>query len=124
MDYIFDNERPIYIQLVEIIRIEIVSGKFQKGQKIPSVRELALIMKVNPNTMQKALVELENENLIYTERTNGKYVTEDEKLIEKVKKELAQEKVNNYLNSMKNIGINYDSAVRYLQELGGKDGIS
>lgn len=124
MDYIFDNDRPIYIQLVELIRIEIVSGKFKKGQKIPSVRELALIMKVNPNTMQKALVELENENLIYTERTNGKYVTEDEKLIEKVKKELAQEKVNNYLNSMKNIGINYDSAVRYLQELGGKDGIS
>ena len=123
MEYIFDNERPIYIQLVEMIRIEIVSGKFKKGQKIPSVRELALIMKVNPNTMQKALVELENEQLIYTERTNGKYVTEDEELIEKVKKELAKEIVNNYLNSMKNIGIDYDSAVKYLQE-GGKNGIS
>ena len=122
MNYIFDNERPIYIQLVEMIRIDIVSGKFKKGQKLPSVRELALIMKVNPNTMQKALVELENENLIYTERTNGKYVTEDEKLIEKVKKELAQEKVNNYLNSMKSIGINYEDALSYLQELGGKDG--
>ena len=72
MNYIFDNERPIYIQLVEIIRIEIVSGKFKKGQRMPSVRELALIMKVNPNTMQKALAELENEQLIYTERTNGK----------------------------------------------------
>ncbi len=80
MNYIFDNERPIYIQLVEIIRIEIVSGKFKKGQRMPSVRELALIMKVNPNTMQKALAELENEQLIYTERTNGKYVTEDEGL--------------------------------------------
>lgn len=124
MEYIFDNERPIYIQLVELIRIDIVSGKFQKGQKIPSVRELALIMKVNPNTMQKALVELENEKLIYTERTNGKYVTEDEELIEKVKKELAQEKVNNYLNSMNNIGISYDLAIKYLQELGGKNGIS
>jgi len=124
MDYVFDNERPIYIQLVEIIRIDIVSGKFKKGQKLPSVRELALMMKVNPNTMQKALVELEDEKLIYTERTNGKYVTQDEKLIEEVKKELAQEKVNNYLNSMKSIGISYDSAVRYLQELGGKDGIS
>ena len=85
MNYIFDNERPIYIQLVEIIRIEIVSGKFKKGQRMPSVRELALIMKVNPNTMQKALAELENEQLIYTERTNGKYVTEDEELIEKIK---------------------------------------
>ena len=123
MDYIFDNERPIYIQLVEIIRIEIVSGKFKKGQKIPSVRELALIMKVNPNTMQKALVELENEKLIYTERTNGKYVTEDEELIETVKRKLAKEIVNNYLNSMKNIGIDYNSAVKYLQE-GGNDGIS
>ena len=124
MDYCFDNERPIYIQLVEIIRTQIVSGKYKKGQKLPSVRELALIMKVNPNTMQKALVELENEKLIYTERTNGKYVTEDEKLIEKAKKELAKEKVNNYLNSMENIGIHYNLAVKYLQELGGKDGIS
>ena len=120
MVYVFDNERPIYIQLVEMIRIDIVSGKFKKGQKLPSVRELALMMKVNPNTMQKALVELEDEKLIYTERTNGKYVTKDEKLIEKIKKQLAQEKVNNYLNSMKNIGISYESAVKYLQELGGQ----
>ena len=124
MNYIFDNERPIYIQLVEMIRIEIVSGKFQRGQKLPSVRELALMMKVNPNTMQKALVELEDEKLIYTERTNGKYVTEDEKRIEEIKKQLAQEKVNNYLNSMKNIGISYELAVSYLQELGGQNGVS
>lgn len=122
MNYIFDNERPIYIQLVEIIRIEIVSGKFKKGQRMPSVRELALIMKVNPNTMQKALAELENEQLIYTERTNGKYVTEDEELIEKIKRKLAKEIIDNYLNNMKKIGIDYDSAVKYLQE-GGKDGI-
>ena len=107
-----------------MIRIDIVSGKFKKGQKLPSVRELALIMKVNPNTMQKALAELENEKLIYTERTNGKFVTEDEKMIEKTKKQLAQEKVNNYLNSMESIGISYESAVKYLQELGGKNGIS
>ena len=124
MEYVFDNERPIYIQLVEMIRIDIISGKYQKGQKLPSVRELALIMKVNPNTMQKALVELEDEKLIYTERTNGKYVTEDEILIEKIKKQLAQEKVDNYLNSMKNIGISYELAIKYLQELGGQNGTS
>ena len=124
MEFNFDNERPIYIQLVELIRIRIVSGEFQRGQKIPSVRELALAMKVNPNTMQKALVELEDEKLIYTERTNGKYVTEDEKLIEKVKNELAKEKVKNYINSMNSIGISFDEAVKYLQELGGKNGIS
>lgn len=120
MEYIFDNERPIYIQLVEIIRTKIVSGSLKKGERLPSVRELALTMKVNPNTMQKALVELENEGLVYTERTNGKFVTEDEDLIEKVKKELAKEKVNTYLNSMKNIGISFEEAINYLQELGGK----
>lgn len=124
MEYNFDNERPIYIQLVELIRVDIVSGKYEKGQKLPSVRELALTMKVNPNTMQKALVELENEKLIYTERTNGKYVTEDLKLINKLKNELALEKVAKYLKSMNSIGIDYDSAVKYLQEFGGKNGIS
>ena len=123
MNYIFDNERPIYIQLVEIIRIEIVSGKFKKGQRMPSVRELALIMKVNPNTMQKALAELENEQLIYTERTNGKYVTEDEELIEKIKRKLAKEIIDNYLNNMKKIGIDYNSAVKYLQEGGDRKSV-
>lgn len=124
MEFNFDNERPIYIQLVELIRVEIVSGKFKKGERIPSVRELALMMKVNPNTMQKALNELENQKLIYTERTNGKFVTEDEELIENIKKELAKEKVNNYLDSMNSIGISFEESLKYLQELGGKNGIS
>ena len=119
MDHIFDNERPIYIQLVEKIRLEIISGKLKSGERIPSVRELALTARVNPNTMQKALVELENEGLVYTERTNGKFVTDNKELIEKIKKELAKEKVNNYLNDMKNIGISYEDAIKYLQELGG-----
>lgn len=120
MEYIFDNDRPIYIQLVEKIKIKIVSGKLKPGERLPSVRELALIARVNPNTMQKALVELENDELIYTERTNGKFVTLNNKLIEKMKKELAKEKVNNYLNDMKNIGITYEESISYLQELGGK----
>ena len=119
VDYIFDNERPIYIQLVERLRIEIVSGKLKSGERLPSVRELALTTRVNPNTMQKALVELESEGLVYTERTNGKFVTDNQELIEKIKKELAEEKVNNYINDMKNIGITYEEAIIYLQELGG-----
>ena len=119
VDYIFNNERPIYVQLVENIRIQIISGKLNPGERLLSVRELALMVKVNPNTMQKALAELENEGLVYTERTNGKFVTTNIELIEKVKKELAEEKVNNYLNDMKNIGITYEEAIMYLQELGG-----
>ena len=120
MDYIFNNDRPIYIQLVETIRVQIVSGMLKSGERLPSVRELALTVKVNPNTMQKALAELEDEGLVYTERTNGKFVTTNKELIEKVKKQLAEEKVNNYLNDMENIGISYDEALTYLQELGGR----
>ena len=118
MDYIFDNERPIYVQLVEKLRLEIVSGKLKIGERLPSVRELALTARVNPNTMQKALAELEEQGLIYTERTNGKFVTENKELIEKIKKELAEEKVNNYIKDMKNIGITYEESIQYLQELG------
>lgn len=121
MDYIFDNERPIYVQLVEKLRTEIISGKLKNGERIPSVRELALTTRVNPNTMQKALAELENEGLIYTERTNGKFVTDNKELIEKVKRELAEEKVNNYINDMKNIGITFEESIQYLQELGRKE---
>jgi len=115
VDYIFDNNRPIYIQLVEMLRIKIISGKLKSGERIPSVRELALTAKVNPNTMQKALAELEAEGLVYTERTNGKFVTNNQELIEKIKIELAKEKVNNFLNDMSNIGISYEEAIKYLQ---------
>ena len=121
MEYIFDNDRPIYIQLVEKLRLEIISNKLKPGERIPSVRELALEARVNPNTMQKALAEVENEGLIYTERTNGKFVTTNIKLIEKMKKQMAKEKVNNYLQDMKNIGISYKDAIKYLQELGGDE---
>ena len=66
----FENNIPIYIQLVEQLKIDIISGKLKPGDRLPSVREFALNLKVNPNTMQKALAELEEEKLIYTERTN------------------------------------------------------
>ena len=118
--YIFDDERPIYIQLVEMLRIQIVSGELKKGERIPSVRELALTARVNPNTMQKALTELENEGLLYTERTNGKFVTNNDELIEEIKRKLAKEKVENYLEGMKNIGFGKEEAIHCLQELGGK----
>lgn len=120
VDYNFDNDRPIYIQIVEKLRVEIISGKFKPGERLPSVRELALTIKVNPNTMQKALVELEDEKLVYTERTNGKFVTQDDKLINSIRKKLAKEQVNKFLVNMQNIGITRKEALVYLQELGGE----
>lgn len=83
----FNNNIPIYVQLIEQLKTYIISGQIKPGEKLPSVRDLALKTKVNPNTMQKALVELEEIDLIYTERTNGKYVTENENTIKKLKQE-------------------------------------
>jgi len=88
MEFTFENNIPIYIQLLDYMKIYLISGVFKCGDKLPSVREFATTFKVNPNTMQKALAELESMNLIYTERTNGKYVTKDEKMIEKLKDEI------------------------------------
>ena len=119
MNFIFDNDRPIYIQLVEQLKEYIVAGKFKAGEKLPSVRDFAMQIKVNPNTIQKALAEIENQKLIYTERTNGKFVTENEELIENVKKELANQKVQKYFQDMNKLGIDKEDAIAYLQELGG-----
>lgn len=120
MEFIFDNDRPIYLQLVEYLKLYIVSGKLQPGEKLLSVREFALQIKVNPNTVQKALGELELEGLIYTERTNGKFVTKNYELIEKIKQQLAIEKVTKYFSDMEKLGINNKEAIKYLQKIGGE----
>lgn len=105
MDTVFNNSVPIYLQIVSEIKKQIVSGKLIPGERIPSVRELALTYKVNPNTMQKALIELEENGLIKTERTNGKFVTEDENIINKIKNDYADNLTQNYLSEMISLGI-------------------
>lgn len=115
----FDNNIPIYIQLVEEIKIDIISGKITSGERLPSVREFAMQMKVNPNTMQKALQELEELKLIYTERTNGKFVTEDKKLIDKFKKQHAENLSKKYFQNMESIGFTKEEAIKYLETIGG-----
>ncbi len=115
MEYTFDNNIPIYIQLLEYLRIYLISGVFKSGERLPSVREFADTFKVNPNTMQKALSELESMKLIYTERTNGKYVTKDIKLIEKLKDEYAITLARSYFNGMKKIGLGKADSIKYLE---------
>lgn len=116
MNWIFDNDRPIYIQLVEQLKIFIVTGAYKSGEKIPSVRELALETKVNPNTMQKALLELENCGVIYTQRTSGKYVTEDKNLIEKLRKDIAKQNLYNFLDVMKKLEYKKEEIIQFLEE--------
>ena len=122
MNYKFDNERPIYIQLVELIKLDIISGKIKSGSKLSSVRDFAQDIKVNPNTMQKALMELEREGLIYTERTNGKYVSSDISLINKYKEEYAASLTEEYINKMINLGYNKEEVNKYIMKKGEKYG--
>ena len=115
MEFTFDNNIPIYIQVLEYMKIYLISGVFKCGEKLPSVREFSTTFKVNPNTMQKALAELESMNLIYTERTNGKYVTNDIKLIDKLKDEYAITLAKSYFEGMKRIGLGKADSIKYIE---------
>lgn len=119
MEFEFDSKTPIYIQIIEQIKTDIISGKIGAGERLPSVREIAFNLKVNPNTVQKALSDLESAGLIYTERTNGKFVTQDLALIEKYKKEYADRLAERFLENMKIIGYEKDEVLDYLKRFGG-----
>lgn len=119
MKFIFDNDRPIYIQLVEQLQLQIISGNIPLGEKLLSVRELAGKLQVNPNTVQRALSELEDQKLIYTQRTNGKFVTTDKKLIDRYKEKYAQEKANSFFENMEELGFSKKEAISYLEKIGG-----
>lgn len=100
----FQSNIPIYIQLMDIIKMQIVSGKLKPGDRLSSVRDLAMEYGVNPNTVQKALGELEWENLVFTVRTTGRFVTEDEELIHGLRKELAEMRISEFFSELKKLG--------------------
>lgn len=104
MAWELSSDRPIYAQLVERIQMEIVAGYYPPGGKLPSVRELASVAAVNPNTMQKAFAELERCGLIVTQRTNGRTVTEDTEKINEIRQTLADEHVTDFFGKMKELG--------------------
>lgn len=104
MSWELKGDRPVYAQLVEIIGQKIIKNEFPPDSKLPSVRDLAAMAEVNPNTMQKALVELETEGLISSVRTTGKYVTDDVGLIENYKRKLAVKELGTFVKKMKDLG--------------------
>jgi len=114
VEWTFDDKRPIYLQVIEQIEMDILKGKYAPGDSIPSVRELASIAGVNPNTMQKALAKLEDKGLVTTHRTAGRRLTEDENIIKGLKKEAINRNVENYFTSMDNIGISNEEAVEVI----------
>ncbi len=116
MAWNLDSDRPIFIQILERIRIDVISGKYQPGEKLPSVRELAAEAAVNPNTMQRAFAELERTGLVYAKRTSGRFITEDQEMIETVKSEIAKEKIRLFLDSMKELGYEKDQTLTLMRQ--------
>lgn len=104
MAWELNSDRPIYTQILEIIQLRIVTGIYQPGEKMPSVRELAAEAGVNPNTMQKALSELERSGIVTAQRTSGRVVTKDREMIEETRNQLAREKISEFLGKMKELG--------------------
>ena len=116
MPWNLDSSRPIYLQIIERVQMDIITGRYQPGDKLPSVRDLAQEAAVNPNTMQKALSELERSGLIYSQRTSGRFITEDKDLIHQMKKELAAAEVSAFVVHMKQLGITPEEIRQLLAE--------
>ena len=116
MPWNLDSSRPIYLQIIERVQMDIITGRYQPGDKLPSVRDLAQEAAVNPNTMQKELSELERSGLIYSQRTSGRFITEDKELIHQMKKELAAAEVSAFVAHMKQLGITPEEIRQLLAE--------
>ena len=112
----FDNNIPLYIQIIERFKLDIAKNIYSSGEKLKSVRDFAIDFGVNANTVQKALSKLEEENLIYTERTVGKFITRDEQLLESLKKEIPTNITKLYIKEMKDILISNDQILNFIKE--------
>lgn len=115
MPWELKNDRPIYLQLMEQLKLLIISGAYSPGSKIPTVRELASEAAVNPNTMQRALSELEREGLLYANRTSGRFITEDITMIEGMKLDLAKKYLAAFLEQMEKLGFSKEEIKEFMK---------
>ena len=116
MPWNLNSDRPIFLQIVERIEMDIISGVYQPGQRLPAVRELASCAAVNPNTMQKAFAELERTGLVYSRRTSGRFITEDTAMIEGLKQQIAEEKIHDFFEAMKHLGMSKEETLQLIQQ--------
>ena len=124
MDWKFRSDLPIYSQLVEQIKFGIVSAKLLPGERLMSVRDMATEAGVNPNTMQRALQELERDGMVYSQRTAGRFVTENMQVIERAKKKFAEEQIRSFLEAMKKLGYQWEEILSLLKEKEEENGDS
>ena len=121
MKWQIDNNRPVYIQLVEQLKVKIISGEIELDSKLDSVRSLAADAMVNPNTMQKALAELEREGFVYSKRTSGRFVTDNKELIENERKNLVKDNVKKTLDTLINLGYTNEEILNLVEEIFRED---
>lgn len=117
MPWSFEESRPIYTQLTERIQRRIVTGTYPQGGRLPSVRELAQEAGVNPNTVQRAFAELERDALIVTQRTAGKFVTEDAAVIDDLRLRLARAQAEGCLTALRELGYSAAQSIEFLQKM-------
>ena len=117
MSWNLDSSRPIYLQIVEPVSLDIVAGKYLPGDKLPSVRDLAAEAGVNPNTMQKALSELERNGLVHSLRTSGRFITEDKDMIEQMREELATTQIQEFLDKMRQMGFDQKKVIQLIEKM-------
>lgn len=115
MAWKFDNNIPIYIQISNIIKLQIVTKQLKSGDKLPTVRDLAETAGVNPNTVQRALSDLETEGFVYSVRTTGRFVTDNVDLIQRTRVELAQNELETFVSNMLNLGFEESELVAQLE---------
>ena len=105
MTWDFKSDQPIYRQLMDALRMRIVNGTYPPGERIPAVRELAMEAGVNPNTMQRALAELEREGLLISQRTSGRFVTDDQDLMQALRVNMAREYIAEMFEMLRRLGL-------------------
>lgn len=121
MAWSFTNDRPIYVQISERIISSILSGEYSMGERLPSVRELADTAAVNPNTVQRAMGELEAMGLVENQRTTGKFVTEDSEKISLAREQRGEKLVREFFKQMAGLGFDRENALTVARELSGKE---
>lgn len=117
----FNPALPIYLQVMAAIKRDIVTGELSPGDKLPSVRDMALRYTINPNTVGRVYKELESEGVCFTRRGMGTFVTEDPEKAEQVKEEMVQELIHQFLEGMKRLGISPEEAVKRIRSLDEKE---
>lgn len=108
----FNDKTPIYLQIMDIIKMKIVTGKLKSNDKLPSVREMATNLNVNPNTLQRSYQELERLGIVYTQRGTGTFVGEEKDMVDDLKREMAKEVIDSFILRMKSLGFTANEIIK------------